>query len=221
MDKNYLIAALFFIATIIAGVVLAYPKYQTLQSSQNKVAEKEKEYASQLTLIREINEVTTQYKKLESELALVGDLLPQFTSKSVPELFTEFEKITSESGILLSGISFQSAPIKVGSDKSSYKSVNASISAIGSYDALRSFIKTIEQNKHLMDIASLRISPPSVSEDSSKEPEPSQAPPDLFETATTTIQSSEPAITAMTETKNEAEPESSFNFDMSINVYYR
>ncbi len=213
MDKNYLIAALFFIAAIIAGVVLTYPKYQVLQSSQNKVAGKEKEYASQLNLIREISEVTTQYKKLESELALVSDLLPQFTSKSVPELFTEFEKITSESGILLSSISFQSAPTKVGSDKSSYKSVNASISAIGSYDALRSLVRTIEQNKHLMDIASLSISPPSVSEDSPKEPESPQVLPDLFETATTTIENAE--------TKTKTEPESSFNFGMSINVYYR
>lgn len=217
MDKNYLIAALFFIAAIIAGVVLAYPKYQALQSSQNKVAEKEKEYANQLTLIREISEVTTQYKKLESELALVSDLLPQFTSKSVPELFTEFEKITSESGILLSGISFQSAPTKVGSDKSNYKSVNASISAIGSYDALRSFVRTIEQNKHLMDIASLSISPPSISEDSPKEPESPPILPDLFETATTTLQSSGPSAI----TKTEIESESSFNFGMSINVYYR
>ena len=191
---------------------MTYPKYQVLQSSQNKWREK-KEYASQLNLIREISEVTTQYKKLESELALVSDLLPQFTSKSVPELFTEFEKITSESGILLSSISFQSAPTKVGSDKSSYKSVNASISAIGSYDALRSLVRTIEQNKHLMDIASLSISPPSVSEDSPKEPESPQVLPDLFETATTTIENAE--------TKTKTEPESSFNFGMSINVYYR
>ena len=139
--------------------------------------------------------------------------MPQFTSKSVPELFTEFEKITSESGILLSSISFQSAPTKVGSDKSSYKSVNASISAIGSYDALRSLVRTIEQNKHLMDIASLSISPPSVSEDSPKEPESPQVLPDLFETATTTIENAE--------TKTKTEPESSFNFGMSINVYYR
>lgn len=217
MDKNYLITALFFIAAIIVGVVLVYPKYQVLQNSQKRVAEKEKEYTSQLNLIREISEVTTQYKKLESELALVGDLLPQFTSKGMPELFTEFEKITSESGVLLSGISFQDALAKAGSDKSNYKVLNASISAIGSYDALRSLIKTIEQNKHLMDITSLSISPPSVSEDSSEKP--AESPPislDLFETATTTtIQSLGHSAITKTET------ESSFNFGMSINVYYR
>lgn len=203
MNKNYIIAGLFLLTAVIVAVLLVYPKYQTLQDSQNKVAEKEKEYAAQLTLIKEISQITSRYKKLENDLAIIGDLLPQFTAKTIPELFTEFEKITSESGILLSGINFQSAPAKGSGGASAYNVINANISAIGTYDALRSFVKVIEQNKHLMDIASLGITPPS-------------------DTVSTGDSESKSA-----EQPNENKEISSapkldfFNFGMSINVYYR
>ena len=87
MSSKYLSAGLIFIAAVIVGVVLVYPKYQTFRVSGKAVEEKQGELDAQAALINEINKTKSKYKKAEDDLLKVADLLPALGPKSVSELF--------------------------------------------------------------------------------------------------------------------------------------
>jgi len=136
-----------------------------------------------------------------TELVQFDDLLPSFTIKSIPELFTEFEVITSRNGVLLGSLSFND--LSKSSGKGDYKTVNAKLSVIGEYEALKNFAKALEYNKHLMDITSISLgmaSPRGGSDESESE------------------ESVEPESESVPKPEQETEL---FSFGMSVNVYYK
>lgn len=164
MDRRYIIAGLFFFASVILAVVLVYPKYQVVQISSRLVEEKANEFEAQMVLVQEISRLRSQQKQMTEEIAHMEDLLPTLTKKSVADLFIELESIAAESGLLLDTISFaeekeqaQKAGQKQASAKM-YKTISAQLRMQGEYRDLKNFVRIIEKNKHLMDIMNVSIS---------------------------------------------------------------
>ena len=164
MDRRYIIAGLFFFASVILAVVLVYPKYQVVQISMRLVEEKANEYEAQMVLVQEISRLRSQQKQMTEEIAHMEDLLPTLTKKSVADLFIELESIAAESGLLLDTISFSEekeqaqkagqkpVPVKM------YKTISAQVKMQGEYRDLKNFVRIVEKNKHLMDIITTKIS---------------------------------------------------------------
>lgn len=158
MDRRYLIAGLFFIAAVIMAVVLVYPKFQVIQISSQLVDEKQNEFDAQMVLVQEISRLRTQQKQMTEEVAVMVDLLPVFTKKSVSDLFIELESIAAESGLLLDTISFTETKDQTQKDpgktagSAMHKTVLAQLRMKGEYRDFKNFVRMIETNKHLMDI---------------------------------------------------------------------
>ena len=158
MSSKYLSAGLIFIATVIVGVVLVYPKYQAFRVSGKAIEEKQSELDAQATLINEINKTKSKYKKAEDDLLKVTDLLPVYDPKSIADLFIEMESIASESGVLIQTINFGSAlEQKDGKPAKGYKTVDVRLSVASSYGAYKKFASMVEKNRHLMDIADVTV----------------------------------------------------------------
>ena len=158
MSSKYLSAGLIFIATVIVGVVLVYPKYQVFRASGRVAEEKQGELDAQAALINEINKTKSKYKKAEDDLLKVADLLPLYGRKSVADLFIEMESIASESGVLIQTINFGSASEqKDGKSAKGYKTIDARLSVVASYGAFKKFAATVEKNQHLMDIIDVTV----------------------------------------------------------------
>ena len=158
MSSKYLSAGLIFIATVIVGVVLVYPKYQAFRVSGKAIEEKQSELDAQATLINEINKTKSKYKKAEDDLLKVADLLPVYDHKSIADLFIEMESIASESGVLIQTINFGSAlEQKDGKPAKGYKTVDVRLSVASSYGAFKKFASMVEKNRHLMDIADVTV----------------------------------------------------------------
>lgn len=170
MDRKYLIAGLFFTAAAIIAVVLTYPKYQVMRISSQLVTDKENEFIAQNVLVQEISRLKSQQKQMTDEIAAVTDLLPLLNEKSTPDLFVEVEGIAAESGLSITTVSFggqksqtQNAGVKTSAPVTQYKIITAQLKMQGEYDSFKKFVRTIETNKHLMDIsfASIIALPPS------------------------------------------------------------
>src|SRR3990167_6172760 len=134
MSSKYLSAGLIFIAAVIVGVVLVYPKYQTFRVSGKAVEEKQGELDAQATLINEINKTKSKYKKAEDDLLKVADLLPVLGPKSIADLFIELESIASESGVLIQTINFGSVlEQKDGKSVKGHRTIDVRLSVASSY----------------------------------------------------------------------------------------
>lgn len=176
MDRRYLVAGLFFIAAVIVAVVLVYPKFQVIQISSRLVAEKQNEFEGQMVLVQEISRLRSQQKQMTEEIAHMTDLLPMMTKKSVSDLFVELESIAAESGLLLDTVSFTEAKGQVQKGKETvipatiYKTIAAHMKMKGEYRDFKNFVRTIETNKHLMDItvAAIAATPAAEEEESGK-----------------------------------------------------
>ena len=154
MDKNFIIGVFFFVAAIVVVVVLAYPQFQMVLASSRLVDEKQQEYLDQLMLVQEIHRIASEYGKIKKKISQFDALMPVFGPKSIAELFTEFEMITSRGGVLLNNISFSSVSPVSGKN---YKVVNAHLSVSADYRTLKNFLRLLEQNQHLMDIVSISV----------------------------------------------------------------
>lgn len=171
MDRRYIIAGLVFIAGVIIAVVLAYPKFQVVQISSRLVSEKQNEFDAQMVLVQEISRLRSQQRQMEEDVALIEDLLPTFSKKSVSDLFVELEGIAAESGLLLDTVSFSEAKEQAqkGKEKTAgagtYKTIAAQLKMKGEYRDFKRFVRMIETNKHLMDITTAAISATPVSKD--------------------------------------------------------
>ena len=203
MSSKYLSAGLIFIATVIVGVVLVYPKYQAFRVSGKVVEEKQSELDAQATLINEINKTKSKYKKAEDDLLKVADLLPVLGPKSIADLFIEMESIASESGVLIQTINFGSASEqKDGKPAKGYKTVDARLSIVSSYGAFKKFAATIEKNQHLMDIIDVSVAKGAAQKKEEVADEGSEG------------------IEAVTETETRPE-EAVFNYSVTLNAYYQ
>ena len=203
MSSKYLSAGLIFIAAVIVGVVLVYPKYQMFRVSGKAVEEKQGELDAQAALINEINKTKSKYKKAEDDLLKVADLLPALGPKSVSELFVELESIASESGVLIQTINFGSASEqKDGKPAKGYKTIDARLSVVASYGAFKKFAATIEKNQHLMDIIDVSVAKGVAQKKEEVADEGSED------------------IEAVTETETRPE-EAVFNYSVTLNAYYQ
>ena len=203
MSSKYLSAGLIFIATVIVGVVLVYPKYQAFRVSGEAIKEKQSELDAQATLINEINKTKSKYKKAEDDLLKVADLLPVFDPKSIADLFIELESVASESGVLIQTINFGSASEqKDGKPAKGHKTIDARLSIVSSYGAFKKFAATIEKNQHLMDIIDVSVAKGVAQKKEEVADEGSED------------------IEAVTETETRPE-EAVFNYSVTLNAYYQ
>ena len=204
MSSKYLSAGLIFIAAVIVGVVLVYPKYQTFRVSGKAVEEKQGELDAQAALINEINKTKSKYKKAEDDLLKVADLLPALGPKSVSELFVELESIASESGVLIQTINFGSAlEQKDGKPAKGYKTIDARLSVVASYGAFKKFAATVEKNQHLMDITDITVTKSAA-----------QKKEEAVKSGVEGVEN----IEAPAEAKPE---EAVFNYSVTLNAYYQ
>ena len=203
MSSKYLSAGLIFIATVIVGVVLVYPKYQAFRVSGKAAEEKQGELDAQATLINEINKTKSKYKKAEADLLKVADLLPVLGPKSIADLFIELESVASESGVLIQTINFGSASEqKDGKPAKGYKTIDARLSVVASYGAFKKFTATIEKNQHLIDIIDVSVAKGAARKKEEVADEGSED------------------IEAVTETETRPE-EAVFNYSVTLNAYYQ
>ena len=203
MSSKYLSAGLIFIATVIVGVVLVYPKYQAFRVSGEAIEEKQSELDAQATLINEINKTKSKYKKAEDDLLKVADLLPVFDPKSIADLFIELESVASESGVLIQTINFGSASEqKDGKPAKGHKTIDARLSIVSSYGAFKKFAATVEKNRHLMDIIDVSVAKGAAQKKEEVADEGSED------------------IEAVTETETRPE-EAVFNYSVTLNAYYQ
>ncbi|MDD2696805.1 MAG: type 4a pilus biogenesis protein PilO [Candidatus Pacebacteria bacterium] len=145
-----------FVFTIILGGVLLWPKFQTLREIQKSVREKQTELQYDEEYYSNLAEIKTSLEEYETEVAKISSAIPDYPS--LPSLFSFLQKASSQSGLVLKGISpFGSSP----SEKfTGLTETNFSLQVSGSYSAFKTFLASLEKSARLIEIENVSFGSP-------------------------------------------------------------
>ena len=145
-----------FLLVLILGIGLLLPKYQDLKGIQRTIEEKKAEIQYKEKYFAEIGEIKTELEKYETELSKIDSALPQ--SPSLPSLFNFLQEASSQSGLVLKGISpFTVAPVGENSD---IKETEFNLQLSGGYSSFKNFLSTLEKSARMIEIENISFSLP-------------------------------------------------------------
>jgi len=148
--KKYIGAALIALSFFSAWA-WALPEYNRIANLQTAISERKDLYDLRKNTVEKIGNLNKEYQERSADIAKISALLPN--KKSLPEVVSAIEKISTQSGLQLSGATMTGQP---SSDTTSiYNVMPMDITLSGQYPSLVTMIKSIEKNLRLIDIKSI------------------------------------------------------------------
>lgn len=143
-----IIIAVCSIGGIIFGGTLLLPKFQEFQVENKELEGKNNKLAYQQEYFLKLQNVETEIKKYQPELAKIDVALPN--DPSMPSLFDYFQKITSQSGLVVN--SMGNFTVSNSSQYPGLKEVGLSLDVSGPYESLKNFLTVLEKSSRLIDV---------------------------------------------------------------------
>ncbi len=159
MNKlNYPIAIVLLLSlSLILGLLIFFPKYRDLSGLSGKIKINEEKIKLQEEYFSNLNSLSEELKKYETELSKVNSILPD--DPSLPSLLNFIEKASSQSGLVLKSISPASSvsfPQIEGA-----KETKVSLTVSGSYSDFKNFISVLEKSARLIETENISFFSPS------------------------------------------------------------
>jgi len=148
-----------YIGALLVGLALfsawtwGLPTYNRISDLKATIKEKEDILSSRNSLIGKIKELNNQYQQRASEIGKLSSVVPK--DKSVAEIVSAVENISSRNGLQLINISVSEQGSKPG-DQFSTLAVNIVLN--GSYPSMVSFLQDMEKNIRLSDVTAIEAS---------------------------------------------------------------
>lgn len=162
------------IAILGIGYFLLFPKYQTLKANKETLALKEKGVEVRESQLSDLEKLLENMRTEKNALAPLDEVIP--TAPRVPELLANLDYLAMQSGLFLSAVNLTLAPTTPASasvqNPEAAESAKASLSARelgimqvkislrGEYKNFKTFLINLEQNRRLMNIEVIIVSPP-------------------------------------------------------------
>jgi len=135
--------------------LLVYPRVQNLFFLKKEILEKESDLQSEEEYFQEIEKTSEELKKYQDSLLKIDSALPK--KFSLPELLNFLQKVTSQSGLSLKGISSVSAtPLLAGKIKEN----RLNLVLVGNYSDFRNFLSILENSARLIEVENISFSLP-------------------------------------------------------------
>lgn len=155
---------------MLAAVVLLVPGIfflSSVPSLRTRISDAQVQLTSLQEENQQLSEALSSIKTIESNLELLQTAIP--TADDVPTLMTQLESLGKSSGVTVQHLGFGSGvketappagevgegPVK----KESYHKVSLTVVVTGTYAALESFLKNLEQTSRTINVTTLRFSP--------------------------------------------------------------
>ena len=149
------IAACLFIVLIFSAVFL-YPRYQNLNELQKNLEVIKEEFQWQEDYFSNLSQIGTDLEQYKEELAKISSSLPD--DPSLPSLFSFLQKASSQSGLVLMGIS----PFTISSSGEfpDIKEIQFSLEVVGPYSSSKNFISTLEKSSRIIEVENISFASP-------------------------------------------------------------
>lgn len=153
-----LIAIIIFALALLAGIFFVWPKYQSLTALRAEVEQKRIELNSKNDYYSKIKDTSAELEKYQAQLAKISSALPD--TASLPPLFDFLQKTSSDTGLVLEDISLGDTQLLGEKDGSSnVREININLELSGSYNALKSFLSSVEKSARFLSVKVIDLQP--------------------------------------------------------------
>ncbi len=151
-----IIIVICFLIIFIFSAVVLYPRYQNFQEVQRNIKEKKEEVAIQEDYFSKLSQIKTELEKYKEELSKINSALPD--SPFLPSIFSFLQKASSQSGLVLKGIS----PFIISSPEESpnIKEIQFGLEVVGPYQSFKNFLSTLEKSARLIEVDNISFAAP-------------------------------------------------------------
>lgn len=151
MSKNYIGAGLIAIATILFWA-LAIPFYNRISDLDTAIRDREDLLQSRNAIMANIKNLNKEYQKRIPEIAKLSAIVP--AKKSIAEVLSAVDDASAKNGVELFSSAITSQKV-FDTDTNPYNLLALEIFLNGNYPGLTNFLKALERNLRLVDIASV------------------------------------------------------------------
>lgn len=158
LSRSTIIVACFILALVL-GFALDLPRYISLKELRQQVEMKIRELAYQEQYISELREASQKLKEHNTTLDLIEGSLP--SAPDLPALFAYFQKVSSQNGLVLQGVS----PPSIDSSElisGRGKRIQFALTLSGSYASLKNFLSALTKSARLITVKSVAFNAPAL-----------------------------------------------------------
>ncbi len=166
MNFKNILAIFFLISAAAIGYWFALPLYNSLQAVNAEVeAEKAKEQEL-ISFLSQVNQFKEKYNTIKDSADKILEALP--AEEDIPQLLMQFKSLATTNGLNLLDINFkesdnsgsgqESSENPEGETAPSYNFTTIGIKTSGTYEALKNYLKTVEENIRLTDATNITFS---------------------------------------------------------------
>ena len=153
------LSAIFIIGALIVFAGFIKPVYKTIAEERSEMMSREKILAEAETAINQVKLILSNYQNLSELQEKISLSLPQ--DSSLASALYQLFYLASNNGLNIESINVSESPISPSAAESSlFKgtgTLNFTLKAIGSYEALELFLAKAETNLRIFDLEILKI----------------------------------------------------------------
>ena len=147
----YIIIALSLSLLLIFTLVL--PKYRVLDSLKQEILEREADFRSQEEYFQQLQGISGEVESYKDSFLRIESALPE--DYSMTELFNFFQKVASQTGLILEEISPSESVL---TEEERIRVNKISLGLIGSYFDFKNFLSIIEKSARLIEVDNISFS---------------------------------------------------------------
>lgn len=169
LKTKVLIVAGVLLVILAGGFYLLYNEINILASTRSTYLQKQQILEEKQKQLNDINKLLENYNEVLTQAKKASYVLP--SKEDVPELISQISALAKESEIAVSDINFSEPRVSKKTATQEYSVLKITMTAVGSYENLKKFIKKLEVNIRIVDITSI---------DFSNQPVTPEAPTNIF-----------------------------------------
>jgi len=168
--SSTLIAILLLVAAFVVFFDLIEPEYATVQSLRGQSESVQAQLANEQQLVKQVQGIVSTYQSQSAQVQEVGLAMPigQDTSEALAQIYG----IAANSGLTIQNVavSAQGSSVTTGTATGNGAqaagaivkpkgSLSFQVAGVGSYEALKTFLKGLENNIRVFDVTGIGINP--------------------------------------------------------------
>lgn len=152
------LALIIFIVAFVFYSALIKKEFTSIQQLRGEVGAKTQLLVEQQNAVSQIRSLLQQYEGVAQLQQTISLSLPQ--EEDLASVVAQFNAIANNGGVSIESINVSVAPIQATATSSlvyGYGVSKFNLRVIGSYEAFKSFIQSLETNVRLMDVKSIKL----------------------------------------------------------------
>lgn len=161
---SFLLSLGFLVGSFVVYGALLKPEYEAVNVLRGELASKDEFLREQEQVVTEVQDLIARYQGARGLGETISLALPR--EEETASFLHQLTAIARNANLSIQSVGFSAAPLRVSGAASGapaarvkVATIVASVDAVGTYEALKVFLRALETNIRVMDVAELKADP--------------------------------------------------------------